>query len=227
MDAPYPVGDVWRLGFLGGLSLTLRESLLEGANLIDYPRGSATFRRQSVRRLAVVVSGLVRVYLSAPDGRQITLDYAGAGALLGAAAAPANDVLLAAMAVERSSLLHLDPIRVERLAMTHAELSWALTREIEERLSTAHRTVAISVFAPVRTRVARDLLARALARGSSDHRTPLRATHQDLADAVGSVREVAARAVRDLRKAGVVESHPDGVTIADLDRLRLEAELAG
>jgi Crp-like helix-turn-helix domain len=40
---------------------------------------------------------------------------------------------------------------------------------------------------------------------------------------VGSVREVVARAVRDLRRAGVIERHPDGVRIADYKRLLLEA----
>jgi len=38
-------------------------------------------------------------------------------------------------------------------------------------------------------------------------------------------REVVARAIRDLRAAGVIERHPNGVTIADLDRLLLAAEI--
>jgi len=39
------------------------------------------------------------------------------------------------------------------------------------------------------------------------------------------VRDVVARAIRELRREGVIESHRDGVTIIDPDRLLLEAEI--
>ncbi len=219
------IGAISRQGFLGGLSETLRNSLLEGAHLIEYPPGSSTSGKPDSRLSAVVVSGLVRTYLSAPDGRQITLHYSGASDLVSPGAGSARNLGDAVQAVEQSSLLHLDPLRLERLAGTDPELSWALARGIEERLSHAHQMVAMCTFARVRTRVARDLLERALALGSPAPGTPLRTTHQELADAIGSVREVVARAIRDLRAAGVIERHPNGVTIADLDRLLLAAEI--
>jgi CRP/FNR family transcriptional regulator, cyclic AMP receptor protein len=224
MDSPDSIGDAWRRGFLGGLSDELRASVLEGAYAIEHPAGSATYRKQESRRLAVVISGLVRIYISAPDGREITLSYAGVGDLVGASAASGANLVLGAQAIERSSLLHLDSARFEGLTMTHPELSWALSQELEARLANAHHTVAMHIFARVRARVARDLLARVRALGSSDPGTPFRATHQELADAVGSVREVVARAVRDLRTAGVIECDQAGVKITDFDRLRLEAE---
>jgi CRP/FNR family cyclic AMP-dependent transcriptional regulator len=42
-----------------------------------------------------------------------------------------------------------------------------------------------------------------------------RVSQQELADAVGSVREVVARVLGDLRGAGLVTSHPDGVHVLD------------
>ncbi len=72
----------------------------------------------------------------------------------------------------------------------------------------------------VRARVARDLLERANITGM-----PLRAglhldvTQQALADATGSVREVVARALRELRSEKVIGSLGDGVTTLDFDAL--------
>jgi CRP/FNR family transcriptional regulator len=50
-------------------------------------------------------------------------------------------------------------------------------------------------------------------------------SQQELADAVGSVREVVARVLRDLRIAGVVATSADRVVI--VDAARLYAESAG
>jgi CRP/FNR family transcriptional regulator len=80
-------------------------------------------------------------------------------------------------------------------------------------------------FASVRARVARDLYDRAVAQGEAHAGARLRVSHQDLADAIGSVRDVVARATRELRRQGIIETHPDGMTIVDLDRLLREGGL--
>jgi CRP/FNR family transcriptional regulator, cyclic AMP receptor protein len=224
MDGPDVIAEASRLGLLGTLPDQLRAALLEGAHLVEYPAGSVTFRNYD-RALALVCSGLVRIYLAAPDGRQITIRYAGVGDLVRATSKPLASVVSGAQAVEQSSLLHLDPVRLDRLARSEPELSRILAEEMEERLRLAYRSLAICAFARVRTRVARDLLERALAKEGVVSGTRVPATHQQLADGIGSVRDVVARSVRDLRRAGVVESHRDGLTIIDPVRLRLEAEI--
>jgi CRP/FNR family transcriptional regulator len=56
-----------------------------------------------------------------------------------------------------------------------------------------------------------------LASSQQGPRGPLvaHASQQELADAVGSVREVVARVLRELRLAGLVATLPDGVRILD------------
>ncbi len=51
----------------------------------------------------------------------------------------------------------------------------------------------------------------------------MRVTQQALADATGSVREVVARALRELRLLGVIETSVSGVTILRVDALISEA----
>ena len=48
-------------------------------------------------------------------------------------------------------------------------------------------------------------------------------SQQELADAVGSVREVVARALRDFRAAGMVATTADSVVILDATRLYAES----
>ena len=48
-------------------------------------------------------------------------------------------------------------------------------------------------------------------------------SQQELADAVGSVREVVARALRDFRAAGMVATTGDSVVILDATRLYAES----
>lgn len=50
-----------------------------------------------------------------------------------------------------------------------------------------------------------------------------RVTQQELADAVGSVREVVARVLRDFRQAGAVTTSADAVVIVDAARLYAES----
>ena len=69
-------------------------------------------------------------------------------------------------------------------------------------------------FRPVRARVAYHLLQ--LSSGQTNA-----AIHQaDLAAAVGSVREVVARALGELRANGLVSMDPSGVTVVDPTRLQ-------
>jgi DNA-binding IscR family transcriptional regulator len=51
----------------------------------------------------------------------------------------------------------------------------------------------------------------------------VRVTVQELAEAIGSVREVVARTLRQLRMDGVIRTGPGGIVVLDLAELRREA----
>jgi CRP/FNR family transcriptional regulator len=73
-------------------------------------------------------------------------------------------------------------------------------------------------------RLAQDLYWRAeavrAARGTS---AIVEATQQDLANSIGSVREVVARAIDELRRDGLIERSRGGIRMLDPDRLEAEA----
>jgi CRP/FNR family transcriptional regulator len=71
--------------------------------------------------------------------------------------------------------------------------------------------------------VAAHLLDLASAQQRPQGRLVARVSQQELADAVGSVREVVARVLRDLRLAGIVATAPDSVVVLDAPRLQRQS----
>jgi CRP-like cAMP-binding protein len=202
----------------------VQEEVLYEARLIEYPAGGMTVDRDDGRGTVLVAWGLVRTYVSWSSDRQLTLAYHPPGALLESLALTGLALSHGLQAMEPAGILHLDQPRLERLAGEHSELALAFAGNLRERLGQAYRSLAINAFASVRERVAADLLARSLAQGPG---AGVRVTLQQLADATGSVRVVVARAMRELRRKGVVATSSAYLTIVDPVALRREAGLAG
>ena len=220
-----PTAGPKTLGFLKELPGALADKLIQRSHAVDHPAGSVIFRGEGGVHVALVMSGLLRSYLSAPDGRQITYRYAGAGDLIGTLDLAGLDVSRRVQSIAPSRLLHFDAVQLERLAKREPALAWQMIEELADRLVQAYRTLALRSFATVRWRVARDIIERAVAAGDLREGAHVRLTHQEVADATGSVREVAARAIRVLRRDGMIATVHPGVTILDLDRLLHEAGL--
>jgi CRP/FNR family transcriptional regulator len=105
----------------------------------------------------------------------------------------------------------------------------ALLRELADRALTYIHEITGSAFATVRERVARHLLDLAAMEsrtaGGAQRALQVTVRQRQLADSVGTVREVVVRVLRDLRDAGVIRTHPDHIEI--LDPIRLSQEQGG
>jgi CRP/FNR family transcriptional regulator len=180
------------------------------------------YREAEGVRAAIVVDGLVRVFLSSGDGRQATVRYARAHEALGLpmlVAGPAD------VGAESVSVTHLAMFPVESLRdEIHAspEFAWVVAEEIAGNLYEVLDEMALHAFGSVREKVARHLLD--LARADDDGRLSVSVTQAELADAVGSVREVVARTLGQFRRDGVVATSAHGITLLDAHGLH-EASL--
>src|SRR5687767_9562758 len=65
---------------------TLGETLIQEAIRVDLPAGTALYYEEDEPRCGLIIMGLIRVYMTSPDGRQITVRYARAGDMVGIAA---------------------------------------------------------------------------------------------------------------------------------------------
>jgi len=167
----------------------------------------------------LVLAGLVRVQVQAADGRTMTVRYCRPGALLGAATLYALIPRpFGIQALSDSELLSFRPAIVRGWADRDPRVARALLTETSERVLSFVAELSGHAFANVRQRIARHLLDLA-----SDHRHPdellAPITQQELADAVGTVREVVVRVLRELRDEGTVQTGRGGIMIRAPERL--------
>ncbi len=169
--------------------------------------------------LELVISGLLRVHVSNASGRTMTVRYCRAGSLLGVATLYTSiRPTFGIQALADTELLSLRPGVVRSLADRDLDLARALLTETSRRVMSFVAELSGQAFSSVSQRIARHLLDLA-----SDQRGPdlllVAISQQDLADAVGSVREVVVRVLRDLRAQGVVETGRAGILIRDPEQL--------
>ena len=168
----------------------------------------------------LVVRGLVRVHVTALDGRTRTIRYCRPGALIGVATlyAASSSRPFAVQALIDSELVRFRPDVARNVADREPSLMSALLTETSERVLSFVGELSDTAFASVGRRVARHLLDLA-----SDDQLGAElvadTSQQSLADAVGAVREVVVPVLRELREAGVVRTGRSKITILDPERL--------
>lgn len=195
---------------------------MAGAVRLKVPASSVIHREgEGAPHLELVVSGVVRAYVTAPDGRTMTVRYCRPGGLLGVMSLfiPGFAMPGSVQALVDAELLALSPAVARRAAAQDVRVTRAFLREQSERAIGFLYEVPGSAFASVRQRVARHLLDLASEAGP-ELVAPV--SQQQLAEAVGTVREVVVRVLREFRTAGVVRTGREGIVIIDPARLIAE-----
>ena len=218
------LGDDARLAIeastLGGLPTEVIAELTAGAKaLYMAARSTVHHAGEDSPHLELVVAGLVRVQVTAADGRTLTVRYCRPGALLGAATLYTRVVRpFDIQALSDSKLLGFRPAMVRACADRDTRVARALLTETSERVMSFVAEFSGHAFSNVRQRIARHLLDLA---SDAERRDELVAaiSQQELADGVGTVREVVVRVLRELREEGSVETGRDGIVIRDPERL--------
>jgi len=218
------VDDALARSFLAQLPAELVGALRADGERADFPSGTTVYRAGSDPQAAVVVRGLIRVFLSSPGGRQVTVRYARSGDVLGIAVLVGGPASTSVQTLEPSSVFRISTRTLMAAARRDPRVTWALAEELNRRLYGVLEQTAVNAFGSVRQRVATHLLDLASDRQRPRGRLVAQVSQQELADAAGSVREVVARALRDLRVAGIVATGADQIVI--LDPVRLYAESA-
>ena len=219
-DFPGParIEEVVATSVLGRLPAPVRSAVLARSVLAQIPASGTLHRQGREPWVALVLEGLVRVYVETESGRQATVRYAREGALLGLAATLGGSVPANVHAVTDSVLLRLDVDLLQRECSADPRAAWVLAVELAQALCDMVLELAETDFASVQQRVVRHLLDLAVRPPEGDpagRALVARVTHQQLADAAGTVREVAARTLQQLRRDGLVSSVPGGVRLDD------------
>jgi hypothetical protein len=110
-----------------------------------------------------------------------------------------------------ASLLNVAVVR--RLASTDVRLAWVLTQKLAHIVFDVVELLSDDLFDTVQQRVSRHLIDLA---ATSPQGLIVRVDQLELADSIGSVREVVARELKKLRAASLIERHPSGIKIVTI-----------
>ncbi len=184
--------------------------LLDGHVVVRAAAGGVLYRPGEVAGVAVVVDGLVRVSMTSDEGRQVTVRYARRGDVLGVPVTVSGSAPVSVQAVTDAVAATTRPGVLPELARRDPRVGLWMADELAARVGGLLQELAMNAFWPVRRRLARHLLDLAVD-AQQGGELVVRASHQELADHVGTVREVVARTLAQLRADGyLAPAAPDG-----------------
>jgi CRP/FNR family transcriptional regulator len=209
-----------RFPVFGALPPAQLERLLAEAPVMSAPRGTVLFdARQPCRGFPLLLEGSVRVAKSAPNGREIQLYRVepGQGCILsGGCLLGQTDYSASGIAEEDVTLVSIPPALFHELMLQHEPFRRFVFGMYGERLAEVMELVEEVAFRQLDARLAQALVRRG---------PVLEATHQALADELGSVREIVSRLLRGFEARGWVRLERERITL--LDPAALAALAAG
>ena len=202
--------------FLASVDPRVVDALTRRAVVQHVDAGDVFVSETDSQWAGIVLSGMARVFLRTPSGRQVTLRTATAGGSIGIAAVFASSSI-SVQAITECDVLRLDTQKLVTLAHAHPDLAMAIARELSVRLIETYREIVIRADGSVHQRLARQLLHLSSVRGPQ--LLAVMMSHSEIADAVGSAREVVTRHLHKFQSDGMLRLERGRITIVDPLRL--------
>ena len=195
---------------LAGLPATELDSLLASAMVLPLPAGAVVFdENQPCQGFPLLLSGSVRVIKASANGRELQLYRVCAGesciltssCLLGHSAYHARGIT-----EQDTEMVVLPPASFKTLIASHAAFRDYIFGLFSERLTDLMQLVTAVAFQKLDQRLAALLIGKP---------TPLRTTHQALADELGSAREMVSRLLKGFAEQGWVKLGREQIEVTD------------
>lgn len=190
----------------------------------SYASGEQLFSEgQACAGLYIIAIGRVRIFKVSPSGREQVLAIEGPGGSI--AELPVFDgggYPASAGTIEPSELLFLSTNDFRTLCLEHPEVSLKLLQVVGARLRRLVGIIEELSFTTVRHRLISWILREVRLEPRNTDRRPsftLRASHQELAAQIGTVRELVSRNMARLQAQGFIEIDGRELTVIDLDGL--------
>ena len=163
--------------------------------------------------LYVILSGRVKVFVSADDGREVVLNHQGTGEYFGdLALIDRHPRVASVITMESSSFMIISREDFMRCLSANPEIALNLIRPLTSRIRTLAQNVSSLALLDVYGRVARTLLQMATKQPDGVLVTD-KLTQQDIADRVGASRAMVSRILKDLKTGGYISIDKKRITI--------------
>lgn len=206
------------LPFLMRADSQLVREFQQETSLAHIPAGHDVFLEgDRVNAIALLLSGVVRVYKVSETGREITLYRFGLGesCILTANAILSDKSFPAIASVEQDAEAVMIPTEIFRDWVRRYDVWRDFVFDLlSQRLTSMMAIVDEVAFQRMDVRVASWLLKQAKVQN------PMRITHQQIAGELGSSREVISRLLEDFVSAGLIRSGRGTIEILDFEGLK-------
>jgi len=227
-----PVADsLLKTQLFSGLTPAERESLSKRAARKRYEDGERLFTEgDKCEGLFVISKGEVRIFKSAPSGREQVLAVEGPGSSI--AELPVfdgGDYPASANAVGHTEAVFISRQAFQAFCLEHPQVALKVLAVVGSRLRRLVGIVEELSFTTVRQRVIALLLRMAEAEGKRTARGvqfSLKTGHQEMAFEIGTVRELVSRNLARLQAEGLIEVDGREVLVKDLPALAAQQNVA-
>ncbi len=209
---PDDLADICRgFDFFEGVGEEALRELAALALCHDYPKNNIlAYRGDPTAAVFLVVSGRVKIILTNEEGREVIVSLLGPGGMFGLTSAlDGGDQLADAVTVEPSRIAKFKGKAFLAWTQSTPEVQRALVRELTRRVRDLHQKIGAHALLGAKDRLLYTLLEIADSEGQHD---PLssdilftRPTHQELAQRIGSSREVVSRLLAELMDSELLE----------------------
>lgn len=213
--------------FFKGLRTSDLEALARMALCHEVPKNNIlSYRGDPSGAVYLVVSGRVKTILTNDEGREVIVRIVGPGGLFGLSTVlDGGEQLSNAVTVSRSTVAKFKGEAFLRWANDSPAGRPAVQRELAQQVRDLYRKIGEHALMSARDRLLYTLLEIAEAEGEEDaagERVSFtRPTHKELANRIGSSREVVTRLLAELRDSELFESDEGRVIIVPMSALVL------
>jgi len=200
---------------LAGLEAAALNDLLAGASVVSLPPGAVVFdENQSCQGFPLLLDGAIRVIKSAPSGRELQLYRVlpGESCILTSSCLLGHTRYQARGVTETATELLLLPAGAFQILIdTQPDFREYVFHLFSDRLTDLMQLVSAVAFQKLDQRLAGLLASKA---------SPIHATHQSLADELGSAREMVSRLLKGFAEQGWVKLHREQIDVLQPEALK-------
>jgi CRP/FNR family cyclic AMP-dependent transcriptional regulator len=191
---------------------TLR-AIADGRVVRSYPRNTVLINEgDEGDSLFIVLSGRVKVYASNDAGREVVIDFHGPGEYLGEMSLDGAPRSASVVTVEPSTCAVVSRAQFREFILAHPDFALHLIGKLIQRARLATENMKSLALSDVYGRLVR--LLNSLAVEEGDRRVvPEKLTQQDIAERVGSSRDMISRLLKDLAAGGYLAVEDRTITI--------------
>ncbi|MGB5226618.1 MAG: Crp/Fnr family transcriptional regulator [Eudoraea sp.] len=197
---------------LSYLNPELIKKIQAEANLKELPRHTEILREgQFIKVIPIVLEGLIKVFTRYED-RELLLYYIqpDESCIMSFSAGIKNEPSTVYAITEEDTVALLLPVdKVAEWMVQYPGINTLFFQQYKQRYSELLDTIHHVLFNRMDKRLYKHLKTKTIVRNQN----PLKISHQQVADELGTVREVISRVMKKLEKEGLVIQDSDGIKI--------------